>query len=34
MDVVDAFAAVATTTMGPYDDVPVDPISITSATVQ
>lgn len=34
MDVVDAIAAVPTTTMGPYDDVPVDAISVTSATVQ
>lgn len=34
MEVVDAIAAVPTTTMGPYDDVPVDPISVTSAMVQ
>lgn len=33
MDVVDAIATVETTTMGPYDDVPVEPIVITSATV-
>jgi peptidyl-prolyl cis-trans isomerase A (cyclophilin A) len=34
MEVVDAIAAVPTTTMGPYEDVPVDPISVTSAMVQ
>jgi cyclophilin family peptidyl-prolyl cis-trans isomerase len=34
MDVVDAIVAVPTTSMGPYDDVPVEPIPILSATVQ
>lgn len=34
MEVVDAIAAVETTTMGPYDDVPVDPIVIMSVTLQ
>ncbi|MCA9651519.1 MAG: peptidyl-prolyl cis-trans isomerase [Myxococcales bacterium] len=34
IEVVDAIAAVPTTTMGPYMDVPVDPVIITSATVQ
>jgi cyclophilin family peptidyl-prolyl cis-trans isomerase len=33
MEVVDAIAAVETTSMPPYDDVPVEPILITSATV-
>jgi cyclophilin family peptidyl-prolyl cis-trans isomerase len=33
MDVVDAIEAVPTTTVGPYEDVPVDPILIESATV-
>ncbi len=34
MEVVDAIAAVPTATMGPYEDVPVDPVIILSATVQ
>jgi peptidyl-prolyl cis-trans isomerase A (cyclophilin A) len=34
MDVVDAMALVDTATMGPYEDVPVVPIIVTSATVQ
>lgn len=33
MDVVDAIAAVATTDMPPYEDVPVDPVIIMSVTV-
>jgi cyclophilin family peptidyl-prolyl cis-trans isomerase len=32
MDVVDAIADVETATMGPYDDVPVEPIIVTSVT--
>jgi cyclophilin family peptidyl-prolyl cis-trans isomerase len=34
MDVVDMIVAVPTQTVGPYDDVPIDPIVILSATVQ
>jgi cyclophilin family peptidyl-prolyl cis-trans isomerase len=34
MDVVDAIAAVPTGTQGPYQDVPVEPVVITSVTVQ
>ncbi len=34
MDVVDAIVAVETTTSGPYSDVPVRPVVITSVTVQ
>lgn len=34
LDVVDAIAAVATADMPPYEDVPVEPVIITSATVQ
>ncbi len=34
MDVVDTIAGVPTTTMPPYDDVPVDPVNILSATVE
>lgn len=33
LDIVDAIVAVPTATMGPYDDVPVQPIVITSVTV-
>jgi peptidyl-prolyl cis-trans isomerase A (cyclophilin A) len=32
LEVVDAMAAVATTTMGPYEDVPVEPIVVLSVT--
>ena len=34
MDVVDAIVAVPTTTVGGLDDVPVEPIAITSATLE
>jgi cyclophilin family peptidyl-prolyl cis-trans isomerase len=34
MDVVDAIAAVATTDVPPFADVPVDPITITSVTLE
>ena len=34
MDIVDAIAAVPTGTQGPYQDVPVEPVVITSVTVQ
>lgn len=33
MDVIDAMAEVATTTMAPYEDVPIEPIVVLSTTV-